>query len=85
MSLSEAKGTVLAIHHYYPINPHTALQQQSAVYSTRDNPLVAPIPPASPQPFRDPPSQNNKNMRDLRIDPDAAYLGSRPVCVVLVE
>ena len=49
MSFSDALGPYPIIRHFYPIDPETACQQQSAVYNEPNFPLVAPIFPVPVQ------------------------------------
>ena len=82
MSLSEAPKSTPVVHHFYPIHPQTALQQQSAVYSTSDNPLVAPILSTPSKPSQKVQTRNHKKRKIQQVDSDIEYLGSRPVRVI---
>jgi hypothetical protein len=82
MALPEAPKTPLVIRHFYPIHPQTALQQQSAVYSTSDNPLVAPILSVSSQPLRSPARTHRRKRKIEQVDSDIEYLGTYVVCLL---
>ncbi|KAF8519181.1 hypothetical protein JB92DRAFT_2026398 [Gautieria morchelliformis] len=77
MALPEPLESLPVVHHFYPINPDTALQEQSAVYNTADHPLVAPIHPTPSQPIREANSKSNKKRKIQEVDAEVQYLARR--------
>lgn len=77
MSSSDSSKNLPVVHHFYPIHPQTALQQQSAVYNLPDRPLVAPILPGSSQSLGDAYSNSNKKRKVQEVDPEVR---SHSVC-----